>query len=318
MKALITGADGFVGAHLIAALRASGWEVAATKLRDNRKEENDVSVYQLDILNDQGLRDCLTAVQPDVVYHLAAQSSVADSWQNPARTVDVNIKGSLHLLEALRSEKSHARVLLIGSAEEYGTPVLQEAVLEENLALQPRNIYAVSKVAQNMIGKIYADAYNLDIVMVRAFNHIGPGQSRSFVVPDFCWQIVQMERGLQEPVLKVGNLEAKRDFTDVRDVVRAYQLLAAKGEKKKTYNVGSGSVLSIAQLLSHLLLLARIKIKVVVDQNRLRPLDVPSIQADNSSLVVTTGWQPTIDWRQSLSDTLEYWRRYREEDDHGR
>ena len=233
---------------------------------------------------------------------------MALSWKNPNLTIDINVKGTANVLEALRAAKRPARLLLIGSGEEYGHVLPEEVPIGEDNTLRPGNIYAATKATQNMLGSIYARAYQLDVLMVRAFNHIGPEQRPMFVVADFCKQVADIEKGKSDPVMRVGNLAARRDFTDVRDVVRAYALLVQRGEAGQVYNVGSGRAVSIQQLLDQILAYARVKIDVQVDSARLRPVDVPIIEADIRKLHTATGWQPEIPLAQTIRQTLDYWR----------
>ena len=185
---------------------------------------------------------------------------------------------------------------------------MEEVPIKENNHLRPGNIYAATKVCQNMISNIYAQAYNMNIMMVRAFNHIGPCQSPIFVVSDFCKQIVEIEKGKKEPVMYVGNLAAKRDFTDVRDVVRAYALLVQKGRAGETYNVGSGHAYAISEILDMIISFSTVDIRIEIDSNKIRPVDVPIIEADITKLNQATGWRPIIPIQQTIQDTLDYWR----------
>ena len=365
MKALIVGGAGFVGKYLIDHLRNDRkWSVCVTKLPEEVLDAGSISaidpagitVVDLDILDQAAIRTVLQNERPDYIFHLAAQSSVAVSWRNPALTVDVNVKGTVNLLEAIReseaisgsesinesnsSSKSEAvdkseaadkseetnksqaanksnadkqlkykpKVLLVGSGEEYGPVSAGELPINEENPIRPGNIYAASKACQTMLGKIYADAYGLNVIMVRAFNHIGPGQPPAFVVPDFCRQAAEIEKGLKEPVIRVGNLSAKRDFTDVRDVVRAYSLLIERGAPGETYNVGSGNAVCIEEILNVILELAHLKISVETDPAKYRPVDVPVIEADIQKLQQTVGWNPVIGLRTTIADTLQYWR----------
>lgn len=309
MKSLIIGGAGFVGGYLIRHLRDDlGQEVVVTKMPHEKIEETNVRVMDLNILEKDSISELLEQTQPDYIFHLAAQSSVALSWKNPGLTVDVNIKGAVNVLDAVREMDKTPRVLLIGSGEEYGRIVPGESPIHEENALRPGNIYAATKVCQNMIGKIYADAYGMDVMMVRAFNHTGPNQAPLFVVADFCKQVADIEAGLQEPVLRVGNLSAKRDFTDVRDVVRAYGLLITKGEKGQTYNVGSGRAVSIESILQMILSMAKCEIRVETDPAKLRPIDVPIIEADTRKLRERTGWEPLIPMSRTIRETLDYYR----------
>lgn len=309
MKSLIIGGAGFVGAYLIRHLRDDlKHEVVVTKMPHERIPEENITVLDLNILEKDSISSLLDNVKPDNIFHLAAQSSVALSWKNPALTIDVNIKGSINVLDAVRDSGLHPRILLIGSGEEYGRILPDETPIVEDNRLRPGNIYAATKACQNMIGKIYSDAYNMDVMMVRAFNHTGPNQMPAFVVADFCKQVADIEAGRQDPVVRVGNLSAKRDFTDVRDVVRAYGLLIEKGSKGCTYNVGSGHAVEIQHILDTIISMAKCPIRVEVDPKKLRPIDVPIIEANTSALQACTGWTPTISLKQTILETLNFYR----------
>ena len=213
-KALIIGAAGFVGSYLIDCLHDEfGYEVYATKLPGTEFTHDKAEVYDLDILKKEDIAELLYKILPDCIFHLAAQSSVSVSWKNPLLTIDVNINGGVNVLDAIRELYYKPRVLFIGSGEEYGHISDGETPINEDTALRPGNIYAATKVCQNMIGSIYAKAYDMKLMLVRAFNHIGPGQAPLFVVSDFCKQVAEIEAGIKEPVIRVGNLSAMRDFT---------------------------------------------------------------------------------------------------------
>lgn len=310
-QALIIGAAGFVGSYLIDHIQKNCiWSIAATKMPGEKIEieAEGIEICDLDILDRAAVEALILRLKPDYVFHLAAQSSVALSWKNPGLTVDVNIKGSLNVLDALRLLDSEPKVLLIGSSEEYGPIRPGSLPVTEETLLRPGNIYAATKACQNMLGSIYHNAYGMDVMMVRAFNHIGPNQAPLFVVADFCRQAARIEKGLQEPEIKVGNLSARRDFTDVRDVVRAYVLLVERGKAGETYNVGSGQPIAIREILDRILKLAGVSIQVTIDPERLRPVDVPVIEADISKLKACTGWKPEIALDTTLSESLDYWR----------
>lgn len=311
MKALIIGAAGFAGGYLTDYLqRNCKWSVSVTKMEQEMIENETADIYNLDILDSQAVSNLLKTLRPDYVFHLAALSSVSLSWKEPALTVDVNIKGSINLLEAVRKLDYSPRILLIGSGEEYGRIHPQQIPITENTLLAPGNIYAATKACQNMLGKIYADAYHLDIMMVRSFNHIGPKQSPVFVVSDFCKQVAEIEKGLREPVIMVGNLSAERDFTDVRDVVRAYSLLMEKGKKGETYNIGSGKAISIQEILAKIIALSNSEIRIQVDEAKLRPVDIPVIEADIRKFNLATNEViATIPIEKTIEETLDYWRR---------
>lgn len=314
MKSLIIGGAGFVGAYLVRHLKNDlGQDVVVTKMpREQVKVDgvdmDSIQVCDLDILQKESIVALFREIRPDYIYHLAAQSSVSVSWKNPALTVDVNVKGGVNILEALRELEDKPRVLFIGSGEEYGHILPGETPIKEGNVPRPGNIYAATKVCQNMLTKIYADAYGLDVMMVRAFNHIGPNQLPLFVVADFCKQVAEIEAGNREPVMKVGNLSAKRDFTDVRDVVRAYALLMKSGCAGETYNIGSGHAIAIEDILKQILDHSSVEIRVEVDPERLRPVDVPIIEADTTKVYEATGWKPEISLEQTIRETLDYWR----------
>ena len=307
-RALIIGGGGFAGGYLIRELTAAGYEVHATCLPE---EEicGDCAVYSLDIGDVPAIEGLLARVMPDVVFHLAAQSSVAVSWKKPALTAQVNVVGAVNVLEAVRlSQRPDTRLLLIGSGEEYGFIPKDACPLSEEEKLRPGNIYAATKVCQEMIGQIYSRSYGMDIVMTRSFNHTGPGQSPTFVVSEICRQIAAAEQPGAPAELLIGNTDAKRDFTDVRDVVRAYRLLAEKGVSGRVYNVGRGSAAAIGQILETALSMSQVQIAVIRDPKRLRASDIPIIEPDVSLIFADTGWSAKISIEETVRDTLEWWR----------
>lgn len=308
MRSLVIGGAGFVGKYLVRHLLELKHEVIITKMPMEEARVEGAAVYDLDILDKATVTELLEKISPDLVFHLAAQSSVSMSWKNPQQTVDVNVKGSVNVLDGLRNMKKKARILLIGSGEEYGQVFPSETPVCETDPLRPGNIYAATKACQNMIGRIYAQAYGMNLVMVRAFNHIGPDQSPVFAAADFCRQAALIESGMQEAVIRVGNLEAKRDFTDVRDVVHAYVLLAEKGQAGETYNVGSGHAVSIGDVLKLVLKQSAVEIQVEVDEEKLRPVDVPVMEADVRKVWRDVGWKAQIQLEQTIGDMMEYWR----------
>lgn len=308
-NALIIGAAGFVGRYLADHLYNScKWSVCATKLPHEKIDLPYADVCDLNILNVDEIKDLLIEKKPDYIFHLAAQSSVALSWKNPSLTVDVNVKGAVNLLEAVRQTELSPRILVIGSGEEYGKINSEDCPINESVAPNPQNIYAVTKLCQENICMLYAKAYNMDIMAVRAFNHIGAGQTPQFVAADFASQIANIEKGEQPAVISVGNLSAKRDFTDVRDIVRAYAMLVEKGKSGEIYNVGSGKAIEINELLKILLSFSDKDIEVVVDEKKLRPIDVPIIEADISKITKDTGWKPEIDVHKTLLSILNSFR----------
>ena len=311
MKALITGICGFVGGYLYQHLTERGMTVCGTRLPNEAvpdfiDKQTDIRV--VDLLDKETLSTAIEEWQPDVIYHLAAQSSVALSWKNPALTFNVNVNGTLHLLDAVRQHNLNCRILLIGTSEGYGKVSPEDMPIGEDKLTRPGNPYAVSKVTQEMIGKLYAEAYQMEIVMVRAFNHTGPRQTPTFVIPDFAKRLAMMEKGQMDPVLLVGNLDAIRDFSDVRDIVRGYSLLMEKGTSGEVYNIGSGQGYAIKDLLDKLLSYVSINVTVKPDQERMRPSDVPVFICDNSKISRDIQWVPEISIERTLKDVLDYWR----------
>lgn len=308
-KALIIGGAGFVGKYLAEYLSSKcGYQVCSTKMKNEVLEGVGYSVVDMNLLVKEEVSTVINEQEPDYIFHLAAQSSVAVSWSNPQLTVDVNIKGTLNLLDVLKEIEYKGSVLLIGSGEEYGRICPDEVPISEDTVLRPGNIYAATKSCQNMIATIYAKAYQLNLIMVRAFNHVGPRQSPQFVVSDFCKQVAEVELGQREPVIHVGNLKAKRDFTDVRDVVAAYECLVRQGKAGETYNVGSGTAYSIEEILNQIIALSGKEIRIEIEKERLRPIDVPIIVADISKITEETDWRQKISLTETLQDTLNYWK----------
>lgn len=308
-KALIIGAAGFVGNYLIDHIQKNCiWSIAVTKMPQETIPFDNIDIFDLNILEKDMVEKLLHQVRPDHIFHLAAQSSVSLSWKNPDITMDVNIKGTLHVLDAIRTLDYKPNVLLIGSGEEYGHVKPDEVPIVEDNVLRPGNLYAATKACQNMIGKIYSNAYGMNIMSVRAFNHVGPNQAPLFVVSDFCKQVAEIEAGLREPIIKVGNLSAKRDFTDVRDVVLAYVMLMEHGKAGETYNVGSGTAVQVSDILDTIVSMSNVAVQVEVDQNKLRPVDVPIIEADVQKIYDCCGWKKKIALETTLQETLEHWR----------
>ncbi len=308
-KALIVGGGGFVGRHLARHLVENlGWRVSVTRLAGEMSVLPFAESRVLDILDAAAVRTLLAEERPDCLFHLAAQSSVALSWEKPGLTADVNVRGAVNVLEAARALDTPPRILLVGSSEEYGAVSEEDCPLRENQPLRPENVYAVTKVCQEQLGALYGRTYGLEVLATRSFNHFGPGQSPAFAVSDFCRQAALIEASRREAVIRVGNLEARRDFTDVRDVAHAYALLMEKGRSGEVYNVGSGRALSLREVLDRILAAARTPIRVELDPARLRPADVPLSVADVGKLRSDTGWEPEISLGTTVADTLEYWR----------
>jgi len=311
MRALITGVGGFVGRHLLRHLQEEGDEVcglgrAADVLDVHAKPTT--KVIQTDLGDRRSVEHAVRELQPDAVYHLAAQSSPAESLADPWATIGNNLLGQINLFEALLSAGLRPRVLVVGSSDEYGQVGPDEVPTHENVPLRPMTPYAVSKVGQDLMGFSYFAQQGMPVVRVRPFNHTGPGHDARFVIPSFARQLAEIEAGLREPVLRVGNLDVARDFTDARDMVRAYRLALVSGEPGEVYNLGSGHSLRIADMLDELIALCTVDVETRVDPALLRRTDIPRQEADTRKFTSLTGWQPRIAWHTTLADTLEYWR----------
>ncbi len=315
MRVLITGITGFVGSHLAEfLLEQRGVEIFGTQ-RWRSKTENIEHLRERIHLHDCDIRDATSVyevvdhIKPDRIFHLAAQSFVPASWRAPAETLTTNAIGQLHLFEAVRKlHLKDVRLHVAGSSEEYGLVLPDELPIKETNPLRPLSPYGVSKVTQDLLGYQYAKSYQLFIVRTRAFNHTGPRRGDVFATSDFAKQIARVEAGLQEPVIKVGNLEARRDFTDVRDVVGGYWLALERGAPGEVYNICSERSVAIGEMLQMLLRLTNRRIEIVQDPARLRPSDVSVLQGDSSKFRKQTGWQPTLPLERTLSDLLDYWR----------
>jgi len=311
MQVLITGVAGFVGGHMVDFLRHQHPEAAIVGLDNHpgaRARALGIEIVQADLEDAASVRAALARLRPDRVIHLAAQSSPQRSWADPAGTLRTNVLGMLHLLEAVRAGAAAPRILAVGSTDEYGLARPDEVPLREDAPLRPASPYAVSKVAQGYLALQYALSPGLHVVRTRTFHHTGPRRGEQFAESSFARQLAEIEAGQRPPRLEVGNLEAVRDFTDVRDVVRAYWLLLQKGTPGQVYNVCSGSGTRLSDLLRLLVDLSGLRIDVRVDQGRLRAGDVPELVGDRSRLTADTGWEPRIPLERSLADLLTYWR----------
>lgn len=307
---LITGCAGFAGGYLVERCRTHYPEAELFGLYHHTEPQQvrGIKLLQADILQADHVRRVVMEARPDVIFHLAAQASVAASWSDPVHTLQVNAGGTLHLLEAARQVCPAARIVLVGSAEQYGIVAPQENPIREEQAFKPGNPYAISKVAQDLYGYQYFAAYGLPVMRVRSFNHFGPRQSESFVLASFARQIALIEAGRSRPVVEVGNLQVKRDFLPVEDIVAAYLAVSERGQPGEVYNVGSGQARSIEAILDVFLSLAQKPVQVCQDHARMRPIDAPILEADISRIQAHTGWKPTKAFEAALEETLAYWR----------
>ena len=311
MRVLITGAAGFVGRHLAAHLFAEGGHEIWGLTRARRVIEGLDSRMRLvvaDLREKESVDEAVQRVRPQAVYHLASQASVARSLADPLDTILNNVVGQVNLLEACARHAPEARILVVGSNEEYGLTRPDELPISESKELRPISPYAVSKVTQDLLGHQYFATRGLQVIRVRPFTHTGPGQANLFVTPAFARQLAEMERGQREHRMRVGFLDGQRDFTDVRDVVRGYRLLIERGEPGDVYNLGAGVPRSVRSILDGLLELTTVRPVVEIDPSMIRPLEMPVMYADCSKIYAATGWKTEIPFEQTLRDVLDDWR----------
>ena len=313
-RAFITGITGFAGSHLAELLLREGVEVYGLCRWRSRTENinhirDKINLIEGDLLDLNSLQRAMMDVRPDYVFHLAAQSFVPASWTSPAATFEINVVGSCNLFEAIRAAKIDPTIQIACSSEEYGLVKENEVPIKETNPLRPLSPYAVSKVSLDFMGYQYHKSYGMKIIRTRGFNHTGPRRGDVFVCSSFAKQIAQIEKGIKKPVLLVGNLETIRDFTDVRDMVRAYWLAVLKGKPGEVYNIATGRGIKISEVLSMLLEMSRVKITVKQDPARMRPSDVPILIGDSTKFRKATGWKPEFKFEQTLRDILEYWRK---------
>lgn len=311
MSILITGGTGFAGSHLADLLiEQQAGDVHITHFKGAIPDTatfKQLTTHSLDITDAAATAELIAELKPTQIYHLASFAFVGKSFEKGASLLSNNIILQLNLLEAIARHAPQARVLSIGSAEEYGISLSSDEIpMKEDHPFRPINPYAVSKIAQDLLGYAYMQSYKLNILRVRPFNHIGARQTDDFAVSAFAKQIVAIERGTQT-ALQVGNLTGVRDFTDVKDMVKAYKVVMDKGEIGEVYNIGSGVGTSMQEIVDQLIGLATVPISVESDPTRLRPLDIPVIIANNEK-VKELGWTPTIPLQESLRSVVEYWR----------
>jgi GDP-4-dehydro-6-deoxy-D-mannose reductase len=302
MRILITGASGFVGKHLIRELLQHGHEPLALDIAHDRRLPASVPSFTGDILNGELLHRLVARVRPDACVHLSGIAFVPDGWCDPDRMFSVNVLGTAHLLEAFRKSAAQAHILVVSSAQVYGYQMREHPVTENDL-MNPDNPYAISKAAADQLTLLYARRHGLHTMTARPYNHIGPGQSPLFVVPSFVEQLLAIARKQKPPVLRVGNLESRRDFTDVRDVVRAYRLLIEGGQAGQAYNIASGREVSIQDILNQLCRLTGVTPKVEIDPIRFRPNERQA-QIAVAKILESVHWQPEIPLTVTLQDIV--------------
>ncbi len=314
-KILITGASGFVGYHLIKYLSdKKDVKIYGTFLEDSSKNKlaeykDKIILEKVDLSDKEKVIFLIEKIKPDEIYHLAAFTVPSLSFDQPEKVITNNILSEINILEGLKKcNLFKTKVLIVSSADVYGKVDKENIPINENTPLNPVNPYAVSKIAQDYLGLQYFLAYGINVIRVRPFNHVGPGQGPNFVVGAFSKKIAEIEKGKRKPILEVGNLEAKRDFTDVLDMVRAYYLVLEKGVPGDVYNIGSGKAYKIKDILNILLSFSKKEIEVKIDKTLFRPIDEPELRCDCSKFKKTTGWKPLIPIEKTLRETLDYWR----------
>ena len=312
MRVLITGINGFVGGHLAERLLASGrwevWGLARQPALALEQLSGRVRYIAADMNSADQVAAALESARPEVIFHLAGQANVSRSFADPAGTLQANLLGQTYMFQAVLRLRQDPLVLVAGSNEIYGAVRPEDLPLDEDTPLRPVNPYAVSKAAQDLLAFQYFVSHHIRTIRLRPFNHIGPRQSDTFVASAFAAQVARIEAGRQPPLMRVGNLSAERDFTDVRDMVRAYEVAALHGEPGEAYNIGSGQPVRIQRLLDTIMMLSAKDIAVEADPARMRPADVPTVVCDSRRFRARTGWAPQIHLEQTLYDILEYWR----------
>ncbi len=312
---LITGITGFAGSHLAEYILKNDLGTVFGTVRGKTSDFSNLSqiidkvkIFECDIADPFVIRDVVQEVQPDRIFHIAAQAFVPTSWKAPQETYATNLLGSMNLFEAVRSSHLNPRIQIAGSSEQYGMVLPSEVPVTEDTPFRPLSPYAVSKCAMDLMGYQYFKSFGLKVFRTRAFNHEGPRRGEVYVTSNWCKQVVDIERGKKAPEIFVGNLESYRDFTDVRDMVRAYWLATEKGDPGEAYVISSGQKMQMKELLDLIVSKSKVKAKVTQDPKRMRPSDVPLLLGDSTKFRQKTGWKPEIPFDQTIQDLLDYWR----------
>lgn len=301
-KVLITGAGGFVGKYLIKEFQNADYEIIACDINKKDAFDSSIKYYDLNILDKELVEDLIKKEEPNYLINLAAISSVGLSWNIPQKTIEVNVVGTLNLIEAVRRYSPKCKVLLIGSSEEYES---KDKPLQETDTINANNPYGISKISQENFARLYKEKYELNIVCTRSFNHTGIGQLEQFVIPSFCKQVAEIDKSNNPGKIYVGNLSAYRDFSDVKDIVKVYKKLLENETTDLIYNVGSGKAYKIEDILNYIISLSNQKIEIVIDKEKFRPIDTPYICCDNSKI---KDFFDNTDIKQTIKEMFEYYK----------
>ena len=314
MAVLVTGIAGFVGSYLTELLLEKREKVVGLYWNSNLENiehiKSKVQLYSCNVADFRQTHQIIKKIKPKEIYHLAAISSVGKSFSEPVFTFKVNFGGTQNILEAVRKENLKSKILIPNSADMYGRVSAQALPIKETHPLKPISPYAISKTCADVLAEQYFKIYGIPVIRTRSFNHTGPRQALGFVIPDFASQVAKIDLDLQKPVLKVGDLRAKRDISDVRDIVSGYYLLMKRGKPGETYNIGSGKIYSLKKVLQYLVSLSSRKIRVEIDKTRLRKIDIPVLQADITKIKKDTGWKAKTPLEKTLQDTYNFWSEY--------
>lgn len=305
-KVLIFGIGGFVGSYLSNEFLNNGYSVVGSDRQKGNMLSDSVSFYEADLMDGKAVEELIKLEQPDIIVNLAAVSSVGQSWNMPQTTISVNVIGALNIMEAARKCEKKPKVMFIGSSEEY---IISSNPLDENTALDATNPYGISKVTQEQFAKMYRKQYGLQIYCVRPFNHTGLGQRDTFVLPSFCKQVAEIEKSGKPGTIKVGNLTVQRDFSHVKDIVRAYRMIVESDDCETVYNVGSGVAYRLDQILKYITELSSQSIKIEIDSERFRPSDQPIICCNHDLITEKLGWEPEFTVFDALKEMFEAYRK---------
>ena len=310
---LITGANGFCGRHIADVLEPGDNIVYGISRRipnDLIVAHPNIKYEECNLIDHASVFEMLRNIKPDCIFHLAAESSVATSWKSPINIMNNNVLSQINIFESIRELELSTRIVVACSSEEYGLIRQSDIPVTETCCFNPVSTYAVSKVAQDMLAYQYYKSYSMDILRVRSFNLTGPGRPPMYALSSFAKQISEIEKGLVKNTIFVGNLNVKRDFTDVRDAVKAYYQIALKGKAGEVYNLCSGKTRSLKHLLEYMISISSAEIKIKIDSAKFRPSDLPVMIGDNTKMKTEIGWTPEIDIQDTLKDLLNYWRDY--------